>query len=143
MNQRIKVGKVYLEIQQAGSAPIDAFPGRLPIKAEKPEMPEPLEEPQYIYRPSDPFQSPIDEARAIASIGPSHKPWVRKTWFVLFVIGPLVYAELKALAAALRVDETERWSAFLGINALILPLWGIYFAIWRRKVKEAVRPPAS
>lgn len=136
MNQRIKVGDVYLQIPEGSGAGIDLAPKAMAVKAEKPETPEPLEEPQYIYRPNDPFQASIDEARAIASIGTSHKPWVKKTWFVIFIIGPLVYGELYALSLALREQGPESWQAFVGANALILPVWLVYYSIWRRKVKK-------
>lgn len=135
MVQRVQVGNVYVEIQGGESSPIQVAPKLPPIKAEKPEEPEPLEEPQYIYRPNDPFRASIDEARAIASITASHKPWVKKTWFVIFIIGPLVYAELYGLSQALN-SESNPVLAFLGANALIIPLWLLYYLIWRRKVKR-------
>lgn len=133
MVQRVKIGKVYLEMPE-GATPIQAVPKWQPVKAEKPEDPEPLEEQQYIFRPNDPFRSSIDQARAIASINSSHKPWVKRAWFLLFIVGPLVYAELHALASALH-EHVSAWQAFLGSNALIIPLWLVYVFIWRRKVR--------
>lgn len=136
MNQRIKVGNVYVELRDGGGTSLDLTASARPLKAEKPDTPEPLEEPQYIYRPNDPFQASIDEARAIASIQSSHQPWVKKTWFVLFVLGPLVLGELYALALAGRASADDAWKAFLGANAIVLPVWLVYFSIWRRKAKR-------
>lgn len=134
MSQRYKAGDFYLEVP-AGSA-ISADPAAAQKKAEKPETPEPLEEPQYIYRPNDPFQSSIDEARAITSISHSHQPWVKKTWYVLFVIGPLVYAELFALSVFLGDGGEYDAGRFVLINMLVLPVWSVYYMIWRKKMKS-------
>ncbi|UCV27191.1 hypothetical protein [Ferribacterium limneticum] len=135
MVKRMKVGNVYLEIPEGTASHIQVSPARQPVRAEKPEEPEPLEEPQYIYRPNDPFRASIDEAHAIASISSTQKPWVKKAWFIIFIIGPLLYGELHALSLAI-ADSASPWLAFLRANALVLPLWLIYFFIWRRKVKS-------
>jgi hypothetical protein len=132
MTQRIKVGNVYFELPEGTEHVLDPAAQRI-IKAEKPETPEPLEEQTYIYRPNDPFQSAIDEARAIASIGSAHKPWVRKTWFVLFVLGPLSYLVFFALAAAQHLSGWPLLRSVLGGIGLMMPMWLIYFSIWRRK----------
>ncbi|MFZ6731745.1 hypothetical protein ACO0LG_07470 [Undibacterium sp. Ji42W] len=132
--QRFKVGDFYLELPK-GSA-ISADPAAATVKADKPETPVPLEEAQYVYRPNDPFQASIDEARAIASISSSQKSWVKKTWFALFVVGPLVYAELIAIGLSINGDVSSPGLAFLISNALIMPVWLIYYTIWRRKVKS-------
>lgn len=137
MAQRIKVGTVYLEVQEGAFAPLrDPINAEQTLKAEKPETPEPLEDAQYIYRPNDPFQSSIDEARAIASITSSHKPWVRKAWFLIFVVGPLIYAELFALSLVLKNFTSSLWVTFAEANAFIIPIWLMYYSIWRRKVKS-------
>ncbi len=136
MNQRVKLGNVYLELPEGESTSIELVPKAQQLKAEKPEDPVPLEEQQYIYRPNDPFRFYIDEARAIGSIGASHKPWVKKTWFVIFVIGPLVYGELYALALALHDDSGESWKVFARANAVIIPVWLAFYSIWSRKVKR-------
>jgi hypothetical protein len=123
----MKVGEVFLEL------PATIAPAQQ-VKAEKPEAPEALEEQPYIYRPNDPFQSAVDEARAIASIGPSQKPWVKKTWFVLFVYGPLVYAEIQVLMIALSMAEGSRLERFLLLNAVFLPVWLVYRNICKKRV---------
>jgi hypothetical protein len=130
--QRIKAGNFYLELPKGSSLPSVHPSAAAPPVAEKSDRPEALEESQYIYRPNDAFQSSVDEARAIASISASHKPWVRKTWFILFVIGPLVYAELFALALISRGEGVNSWKAFLSANAFIAPVWLLYYALWRK-----------
>lgn len=71
-----------------------------------------------------------------ASINTSHQSWVKKTWFILFVIGPLIYAELFALALIVNGHEVNPWRAFLSSNAVILPMWLVYYTIWRKKLKR-------
>ncbi|MFL9925712.1 hypothetical protein PQR62_15635 [Herbaspirillum lusitanum] len=115
---------------------ITAAPDMRPVTVEKPETPEPLETPQYIYRPNDPFQSGIDEARAITSISTSHKPWVKTTWFILFVLGPLVVIELIALKVALE-SNTNAVRGFLSINAGMFPVWLCYYLIWRKRMRSS------
>jgi hypothetical protein len=127
MDKRIKVGDVYLQLAQ----PVSVFEK---VEASKPETPEALEQQAYIYRPNDPFQSSIDEARAIASIGPSQKPWVKKAWFYLFVIGPLVYTETYVLIMAFDGAVTNRLGFFLLANLIILPVWLLYYSIVKPKI---------
>jgi hypothetical protein len=136
MKQRIKVGDVYLELSEKTSATIKPNPEPQTLKAERPEISELAEQPQYIYRPNDPFFSEIDSAHAIASINTSHKPWVKRTWFILFVIGPLVIAQFFALAHSLRHDISESWQIFLLANGIIMPIWFLYYGIWRRKMRK-------
>lgn len=136
MIQRVKVGNVYVDLPKGSSTTIELAPADRPVKAEKPEVPEALEEQQYIYRPNDPFRSYIDEARAIGSIRASHKPWIKKAWFIIFLVGPLAYAELGALSSALNDKYSEPWQAFIGANLFILPIWLTFYSIWRRKVKR-------
>ena len=125
------------------SLPADAPAGmcvqpRLPaIKAEKPETPEPLEEPSYIYRTADPFRYAIDEARAVASISRAHPRWVRRAWFALFVILPVLTATLWIAslfsgpqAEALALEEVA------GL-CVAIAVWGMYLSIWFRRVEDA------
>ncbi len=137
MTQRLKIDKVYLELPAGSEAAFPSAPDATCITAEKPETPEPLEDTPYIYRPNDPFQVQIDEARMVASIDSSHKPWVKKTWFVLFVIGPLVYAQLLALSLTSQASGWEWLKRFIGANAVILPIWLLYYSIWRRKTRKS------
>ncbi len=137
MTQQLKVGDAFLELPAGSEVAFSPALDAARITAEKPETPEPLEDKPYIYRPNDPFQAQIDEARAIASIDASHKPWVKKTWFVLFVIGPLVYAQLLALSLTLEESGWEWFMLYLGANTIILPLWLVYYSIWRRKARKS------
>lgn len=136
MTSSIKVGNVIVEMPKGYSENISLHPEQKPIKAEKSDTPEPLETQPYIYRPNDPFQASIDEAHAIASITAQHQPWVKKTWFILFVIGPLLSIELGILASILTKPDANRWTTFLTAHAPIIPFWFLYYMIWRRKVKR-------
>lgn len=135
MGQRLRIGNVVLEVSANSLTELSETPTNRELKAEKPDMPEPLEETAYIYRPNDPFRAQIDEARAIGSISATHKPWVKRSWFVLFIIGPLVYAELSALAESLNDETGQPWMWFLGRNLLILPIWFLLYSIWRNRVR--------
>lgn len=134
MSSKIKVGNVYLEIPDTTITTITSTPDARSVKVEKSDVPEPLEVPQYIYRPNDPFQSGIDEARAISSIHTSHKPWVKTTWFILFVMGPLVVIELMAIRMALDPGINAA-RGFLSVNAGLLPVWICYYLIWRKRMR--------
>jgi hypothetical protein len=136
MTQRIKIGNVYVEVPEgtAASAKLDAPPHS--YEATKSDTPEPMEEQPYLYQPNDPFRASLDQAHAVTSIDSSHKPWVRKTWFALFVVGPLFYAQAFAFAIAYHGDRSKSLWVFLAINAFILPIWLIYFTIWRRNVRR-------
>jgi hypothetical protein len=136
MDQKIKVGNVTFEIPEGTTLAANGVATDTPLKAEKSDIPEPLEQPQYIFRPNDPFGASIDEMKAITSISASHKPWVKKTWFILFVIGPLVCAELFALAGAMSTRNMAPWQAFIITNMLVLPLWLVYYIVWCKQVKR-------
>lgn len=111
-----------------------------PARAEKPEVPDELEEHQYIYRPNDPFQFQIDQARAMASIGSSHVPWVRKAWFLLFIIWPPAQVALQSILSVVQSNTDQHWSTFgsLFIRTFtpILPIWLLCLYVWHRKIKS-------
>lgn len=140
MGSKIKIGEVVFEVPEGSSASVSPEGNTPPPQASKPDTPEALEETPYVYRPNDAFQSAVDEARAIASISSEQKPWVIKTWFVLFVMGPLVYGQLFALALAQHEHGWTWIRTVAGVNLLILPLWSIYYGIWRRKVNKEPAP---
>jgi hypothetical protein len=139
MNQRIKIGDVYVEIPEGVSTSRTLGSDPQSLVASKADTPEPMEEQPYVYQPNDPFRHSLDQARAVTSISRSHKPWVQKTWFVLFVIGPLFYAQFFAFATASYGDGLKGLWAFLTINAFIVPIWLIYFSIWRRNVRSKTK----
>lgn len=140
MGSKIKIGDVVFEVPEGSSASAPPAEDSPTLQASKPDTPEPLEETPYVYRPNDAFQSVVDEARAIASISSEQKPWVIKTWFILFVLGPLVYGQLFALALAQHEYGWTWIRTIAGVNLAILPLWSIYYGIWRRKVKKVAAP---
>jgi len=135
MSEKIKVGEVYLHLSTTTNTAISITPDTRQLTAEKPETPEPLEAQPYIYRPNDPFQAGIDEARAISSISHSHKGWVKKTWFFLFVVGPLLLIELRALSLAISPGEDAAKTFFL-VNLMLFPPWLCYYLIWRKRVRK-------
>lgn len=141
LDHNVRIGGVLFTLQQEKPTvelgPNELGPRPQPVTVDIPATPAPREEPQYIYQPNDPFRSGIDEAHAVASISAAHRPWVRTTWFILFIIGPLVYVELFALATALRETGAEAWKTFFVLNVVLFPTWLIYFSIWRRKVRRA------
>jgi hypothetical protein len=140
MNSKIKIGDVIFEVPAGSSAAGQSKGVPPPIQASKPETPEPLEESPYVYRPNDAFQSVVDEARAIASINSGQKSWVIKTWFVLFVLGPLFYAQCFVLAYA-QYRQGWYWIRTIAtLNLLILPLWSLYYGIWLRRMKKEIGP---
>jgi len=133
MNQRIKAGNFYLEIPTGGTS-LDNHPGaEKPLIPEKSDTPEPLESKPYIYRPNDPFQSSIDRIEAAGSLSPTHKPWVKTAWLCIFVICPLIFMELFALA--LKLNANGGWQSF-GLMHLIMIAYGIMsYSIWLNKAK--------
>jgi len=133
MNQRIKAGNFYLEIPTGGTS-LDNHPGaEKPLIPEKSDTPEPLESKPYIYRPNDPFPSSIDRIEAAGSLSPTHKPWVKTAWLSIFVIFPLIFMELFALA--LKLNANGGWQSF-GLMHLIMFAYGIMsYSIWLNKAK--------
>lgn len=132
MERSVKVGNVEVVLPNGAEAPL---PAPAVIVAEKPEEAPELEPQTYIFRTSDPFQYSIDQAKAVASISAAHKPWVRKTWFVLFVVCPILVAQVMALFALLNQYPHELdWTGFLVIEIAFLPILAVYISIWRRKV---------
>ena len=132
MGEKIRVGRVYLELPEdfiyggnlAGTPP--------QIRAEKPETPEPLENPVEIYRPNDPFQYEIDQARAVASINSTHKPWVRTTWFVLFILGPSALFVLFGYSMIAN-QSTHSWGDFVVALVIFLLVFPPFLSIWYRR----------
>jgi hypothetical protein len=145
MNQRIKIGNVYVDIPEgtATSARFGLEPQSL--VATKSDTPEPLEEQPYLYQPNDPFRSSLDQVRAVTSISSSHKPWVRKTWFVVFVVVPILFIELFAFAIAYLGDgnKAKALGAFVAINLFTLPICFFYLTVWRRKVRRNAETKAK
>lgn len=112
----IKVGTVLLEVKTDQKPPVNPYSPNATIKAHKPDEPEELEKPQYIFRPNDPFGIAIDRAEAMTRIGTSDKSWVNWTGFLIFVVIPSIAAEIFAIAVGVRQDS---WWFFIFLNAVL------------------------
>lgn len=97
--------------------------------AEKPEEPEKLESPQYVYRPNDPFQSSVDRVVALGNVQ-NTKPWVKKAFLVMFLIFPFSIMEITAINALIFEPEGEKLRNFLMYNAIGMIACGPYLLIW-------------
>jgi hypothetical protein len=133
VNQRIKAGDFYLEVPTVGTS-LDNHPGvEKPRMASKSDTPEPLEPKPHIYRPNDPFQSSIDRIQAAASLSVTHKPWVKTAWLYVFVICPLIFMEMFALAT--KFDANNSWTGFAFTHAFMLVYGLLAYSIWLNKSK--------
>lgn len=133
MDQRIKAGNFYLDVRTRGSS-LDNHPSaEKPLITEKSDVPEPLEAKPYIYRPNDPFQSSIDRIEAAGSLSATHKPWVKTAWLYIFVICPLVFMELFALA--LKFNARSGWQGFALMHLVMLSYGLMSYSIWLNKTK--------
>jgi len=99
------------------------------FRAEKPEEPEKLESPQYVYRPNDPFQSNVDRTVALGNVQ-STKPWVKKAFLFAFLIFPFAIAEITAINALFFAPAGEKLDGFLQYNGIGLLLCAPYLFIW-------------
>ncbi len=133
MNQRIKAGDFYLDVPTGGTSLDDHPSVGTPLIATKSDTPEPLEPKPHIYRPNDPFQSSIDRIEAAGSLSTTHKPWVKTAWLYVFVICPLIFMELFALA--LKFEANSGWIGFAIIHFFILVYGLLSYSIWLNKSK--------
>jgi hypothetical protein len=99
------------------------------FEAQKPEEPEKLESPQYVYRPNDPFQSSVDRVVALGNVR-STKPWVKKAFLILFLIFPFSIMEITAINALIFEDAGNKLRSFIEYNAIGLIACGPYLLIW-------------
>ena len=133
MDQRIKAGKFYLDIPKAGTS-LDNHPNaEKPRAASKSDTPEPLEPKPHIYRPNDPFQASIDRIEAAGSLSTTHKPWVKTAWLYVFIICPLIFMELFALA--LKFETSSGWKGFAIMHFFMLVYGLLSYSIWHKKSK--------
>lgn len=112
----IKVGNVILEVKTDLEPPVNPYRSNAALKAHKPDEPEELEKPQYIFRPNDPFGVAIDRAEAITRIGTSDKSWVNWTGFIIFVVIPSIVAEIFAITVGMRQGS---WWFLIFLNAVL------------------------
>jgi hypothetical protein len=130
MDQHIKVGNVDVVLPKGLE-----LANTPKIVAEKPDTSQATAPQEYIFRTSDAFQYHVDQAKAVSNISSRHKPWVKRTWFVLFVVFPVIAFEALSIGILLG-DGTPNWEGFLLMNAVGLPFVAIYMAIWRRKARR-------
>lgn len=134
MVQRMKVGNVYVDVPDGSAGPNRIGDNPQTLEAEKPETPEKFENEPYLYQPNDPLRHGIDQVQAISSISAEHKPWVRKTFFIFFVVVPFVFIELGAFTMVKMLPKGG-WSTVLLWNVCLIPFWLFYYIVWRRNVK--------
>ncbi len=140
MTRMIKLGNLYVEVPDDGSLnepPIKPAS----IRAERPPEPEKLDPQPYIYQTNDPFRSSIDRIHALGNLEKVEKPWVRKSFFVLFLVLPFIFGELFAVAAVVNGQGPAAWKVFLFINIFTAVVCTPYFVIWRKasRQKQPVR----
>jgi hypothetical protein len=133
MTGRIKVGNFYFDIPTEGTSLENHPSAEKPLIAEKSDWPEPLEPKPYIFRPNDPFQSSIDRIEAAGRLSTTHKPWVKKAWLWVFVICPLIFMELFALAQTFAANGGWQGFAFMHLFMLVYGL--LSFSVWLNKTK--------
>ncbi len=105
--------------------------------SENSEIIEPAEQ-EYIYKPYDPGQSPVDRARATTNINNHDKSWVKKAWFIIFVIGPLAALGFIAFIMILSNEPLSGIIILLSVLSIIVfPFWLIHYLIWRRNIKSS------
>jgi hypothetical protein len=133
VNQRIKVGNFYFDVPTEARPPDNHPDAGKPLIASKSDTPEPLEPEPHIFRPNDPFQSSIDRIEAAGRLSATHKPWVKTAWLYAFVIGPLVFMELFALA--LKSEANSGWKGFAIIHFFMLVYGLLSYSVWLDKAK--------
>jgi hypothetical protein len=138
MTRTIKIGGMTVEIPDdspLASGPVEESAAAL--VADKPEEPETLASPQYVYRPNDPFQSSVDRVAALGNLHSAGKPWVKKAFMFFFVILPFTCVEIIAISALFDQSSDSRLQDFLFINFLGAFVWVPYLLIWwRTKAKK-------
>jgi hypothetical protein len=92
-----------------------------------------LEPQPYIFRPNDPFQSSIDRIEAAGRLSAAHKPWVKTAWLCIFVICPLIFMELFAIAG--QSQANSGWEGFAIIHLFMLVYWLLSYSMWLNKTK--------
>jgi hypothetical protein len=95
MTKTIKMGNIYVEV------PDESYLLDSDAKKDsdfiKPEEPEALLEEVKVYKPNDPFHSTVDRWEALGNIEKANKPWIKKGYFIFFIVLPFILFELMAL----------------------------------------------
>ena len=143
MANKIKIGNVTMHLP-------DDFPSLPPssdslsfqpdIKAQKPDTPEKLEDPVYVYRPNDPFQAGIDRARAATRLNSDSPTWVKRTFVTVFIVFPFLCFETGAFALLLGGGggAVNRLLGFVVLNVFAMVWVSPFFVIARRARKKRV-----
>ena len=132
MTKTIKLGGITVEVpDDSPLASASGVESPAALLAEKPEEPEKLASPQYVYRPNDPFQSSIDRVVVLGNVHSSGKPWVKKAAMFFFVILPFSCAEIIAVGALLTEPAGRKLEQFLLFNVIGLIVSAPYLLIWR------------
>ena len=131
-----KSGKFVFEVPKDASESL-LLPQLSNIKTDKQEVGiqeiiKKKEEQAFIYQLNDPFLSLIGQAQAIGSISNNHKPWVKKTWIIVFLIFPLI----KLGGVLLTTDRHVSAENIMVTLLASLFYWYIYYAIWQNKVAK-------
>lgn len=129
MPKTMKIGGV--EVVLPDDNPLEAAGNETvtPFQAEKPEEPEKLDSPKYVYRPNDPFQSSVDRVVALGNVQTT-KPWVKKAFLILFLILPFSIMEITAINALVFEPPDNKLRSFLQYNAIGLLVCAPYLFIW-------------
>ena len=130
MSKTIDVGG--MEIVLPDDSPLETSAGdsaTTDLQADKPDKPEEIHSGPYVYRPNDPFQSPVDRVVALGNVQDA-KPWVRKAFLWIFLIIPFSVVQILAVGALVVMPEGEKLRQFLTINMMGLFAYAPYVAIW-------------
>lgn len=130
MTKTIRIGGMDVVIPD--DSPLTSVPGdesASRLHAEKPDEPERLESPQYVYRPNDPFQTSVDRVVALGNVQ-NTKPWVKKAFLIWFLILPFSIMEITAINALIFEPAGEKLRNFLQYNAIGLVVCAPYLLIW-------------
>ena len=143
MPKTIKVGGLIVEVPD--DSPLLSSPQREnqpKVVAERPAEtldPDPIAEVR-IFQPNDPYRAAIDRVEMLGNLEKVEKPWVKRTFFVFFLLLPLSMGELAAFAALKNEpDPTVGWKLFFFLNFFTALLCTPYFFIWRRSTKAQAR----
>jgi len=131
MAKTIKMGNIYVEVpDESYLLDSDAKQNSDFIK---PEEPEALLEEVRVYKPNDPFQSTVDRWEALGNLEKVDKPWIKKGYFIFFIVFPFILFQLMAVALFLGANSISNGiKGFLFINIIWLLLLMPALKVWGR-----------
>jgi len=94
---------------------------------------------ESIYKPYDPLQYAIDAERATTNISEHHKPWVKRTWFIINIALPYVAAYVFTIFYVTDLLESNLRRPILLFFWWIVVIVGTtpYIIIWNKKAKSS------